>query len=519
MKVVKILLSSLALMTMLLSPLHAQITSISMMNSPDRWTDKKALAPKATAAFYQARGVASAWGHDETYQALRRALLGLSRHGLQGAEYHFEELLYFQDNLEAREQFATDAWFSAAAHMLYGKLDPKTYEPDWTAIGRKADLAAMLTQALATNTIEQSLEQLAPKQAGYKSLLSEFETLKLKASETITAVPAGAALKLNMTGARVTALQTRLVELRLIDASQISGTFDEVTDLAVKTFQMDQDLDVDGIAGAATIAALGRGPSEKINQLRVNLERWRWLPDDLGRRHVRANIAGFNLSTWENGARVRTHLMIIGKAYRKTPVFSDEIEYAVFNPWWETPASLARLDKLPAFKRDPGAVERLGFQVLDKSGNVVAPSTINWAEISTANMPYRLRQKPGPLNALGQVKIIFPNVHNVYFHDTPTRDLFAQRQRAFSSGCMRTQDPVDLSKWLLAETPEWTTERVDAALATGRETRANLAQKVPVHVLYFTAVSEEDGRIRYLDDIYSRDNAVLSGLQSSASAR
>ena len=516
MKTLKILISSLALMTVLSSPLQAQITSISMMNPPDRWTDSKAFAPKAVAAFYQARNGAPVWGNDETFQALRQALARLEKHGLQSAEYHFAALLYFQDNPEARERYATDAWLSAAAHMVYGKLNPKTYEPDWTAAGRKADLAAILAQALKDGSVANSLEALAPKQAGYQALLKEHEILRAEAREAVTTIPVGAALKIKMTGPRVTALQTRLLELGLIDETQISGIFDAVTEVAVKTFQIQQDLDSDGVAGAATIAALVRGPEIKLNQLRVNLERWRWLPDDLGRRHVRANIAGFNLTTWENGQPVRTHLTIIGKAFRKTPVFSDEIEYTVFNPWWETPPSLARADKLPAFQRDPGAVERLGFQVLDKSGKVIDPSTIDWKAISAANMPYRLRQKPGPLNALGQVKIIFPNVHNVYFHDTPTRDLFAQRQRAFSSGCMRTQDPIELSKWLLAETPEWTSERIDAAVASGKETRATLSQKVPVHVLYFTVVSEDDGRVRYLDDVYARDSAVLTGLGTFA---
>lgn len=244
----------------------------------------------------------------------------------------------------------------------------------------------------------------------------------------------------------------------------------------------------------------------------INLERWRWLPADLGRRHLRANIAGFDVTAYENGQPVRTHLTIVGRNYRRTPVFSDEIEYIVFNPWWETPPSLARADKLPAFQRDPATVQRLGFQILDRQGAVVDPAGINWNDYSSTNFPFRIRQAPGPENALGQVKIMFPNVHNVYLHDTPTRGLFSQRQRAFSSGCLRTQNPIDLSRWLLEETPEWTSERVDAAVASGRETRATLSARVPVHILYFTAVSDGEGGVRYLDDIYNRDDRVFDGL-------
>ena len=194
------------------------------------------------------------------------------------------------------------------------------------------------------------------------------------------------------------------------------------------------------------------------------------------------------------------------------------IEYVVLNPWWETPYSLASKDKLPLFKRDPGAVQRLGFQVLDKAGQVVDAATIDWNSIPEGTMPYRLRQAPGVTNALGQVKIIFPNVHNVYLHDTPDRGLFARRQRAFSSGCIRTQNPLDLTAWLLTETPGWDRARIDAAVDSKRETRVDLAVKVPVHVLYMTAISDAAG-VRFVDDIYDRDAAVLAGLKQKADDR
>ncbi len=478
----------------------------------------KLLAPTATAAFHTSQAGQTVWEKDANYDALITALEGLAQHGLTPSEYHLEALKAQKNDKGLRDRLATDAWFSAAAHMTYGKLNPKTYEPDWTAAKRNIDLAGILSASLSEGSIGDSLENLAPKQASYKALKDEYVRLKADAEIPITKIPAGVPLKSGMKGDRVARLQTRLMELALLPADTVPGSFEVDTVTAVQTFQTQQDLDSDGIVGGATLKALNSGAEQQINQLKANLERWRWLPEDLGRRHVRANIAGFNVTTWENGAPVRTHLTIVGKTYRKTPVFSDEIEYAVFNPWWETPPSLARADKLPLFKRDPGAVERLGFQILDKSGAVVNPETINWSELTASDMPYRMRQKPGPLNALGVVKIIFPNVHNVYFHDTPTRDLFAQRQRAFSSGCMRTQDPVDLAKWLLSETPEWTSAKIDEAVASGKETRAVLKEKVPVHVLYFTAVREADGNVRFLDDIYDRDGSVLAGLEKSAPA-
>lgn len=477
-------------------------------------TSRAAIAPVATEQFHSQQAGVAVWATDRQYEELIAAIQGLEAHGLNPEHYHLSLLIALRDDAAERDRIATQAWFAAAAHMLSGKLDPVSVEPDWTAAGRKADLAAVLKQALANDTVAMSLEQFAPMQDEYKALVAEYARLKTLADVPITLVPEGDVLKLKNAGARVTALQTRLVELGLLEAAHITGTMDEATDLAVKTFQGGAGLDEDGIVGAASIAALNRGPQAQLDQVRVNLERWRWLPADLGRRHLRANIADFNITAWANGELQRTHLTIVGKRFRKTSVFSDAVGYAVLNPWWETPNSLARRDKLPTFQRDPGAVERLGFQVLDRSGATVNASTINWNNVSAANFPYRIRQKPGAQNPLGQVKIMFPNQHNVYLHDTPTKGLFSQRQRAFSSGCLRTQDPIDLTAWLLEETPEWTRERIDSALASGKETRANLASKVPVHILYFTAVSEQDGYVRYLDDIYQRDQAVLSGLRA-----
>lgn len=454
------------------------------------------------------------WVSDDSYADLIVALEGLSTHGLDPSHYHLEKLKLLQDDRGERDQWATDAWHSAAAHLIYGKIDPITVEPDWTAARRQVDISKLMQDALVSGTVTDSLSNLAPKQPEYRVLRAELARLRELEEMPILAISSGESLKKGMSGTRVQSLQDRLVQLSLLSPDSASGLFNAETLSAVKLFQFQSDLDDDGVAGSATINALNLGLQGRIDQVRVNLERARWLPDDLGKKHVRVNIAGFKATAWQNGALERTHLAIVGKPFRKTPVFSDEIEYLIFNPWWETPASLARADKLPAFRRDPGAVKRLGFQVLDRSGNQIDSSTIDWNSVSASNFPYRLRQAPGEQNALGQVKIMFPNTHNVYLHDTPTRGLFAKRQRAFSSGCIRTQDPLDLSAWLLSESPGWDEETIRKTVKSGKETRATLKTKIPVHVLYNTVIADPNGEIRYLDDIYGRDNAVLEGLDA-----
>ncbi len=499
-------------MHLLLTYSASLLALISLSIGSDAKADQT-LSPVATKEFHERNAEQQIWS-DENFEDLLTALADLDDHGLDSAHYHLQELHSLAGEREKRDRLATDAWFSAAAHMVYGKLDAVSIEPDWTAARRDADLAGILRNALSNGAVAQSLDSLAPKQPGYRNLKAELAQLRELDAEGITRVPSGAPLRKGDRGPRVTALIERLVELALIGDDDAGDVFDDSVNAAVIVFQDSNDLDADGIVGPATIAALNRGQEEKISQLRVNMERWRWLPDDLGKRHIRVNIAAFSLTLWENGEPGKTHLTIVGKTYRKTPVFSDIIEYIVFNPWWETPQSIARKDKLPAFRKDPESVTRLGFQVLDHSGATVNAGSINWNTVSATNFPYRLRQAPGPQNALGQVKVMFPNKHNVYIHDTPTRGLFSQRQRAFSSGCLRTHNPIDLSEWLLRDTLGWDRKRIDAVLGTNNETRANLAATVPVHVLYSTAVAESGGLVRYLDDIYERDDAVLAGLNA-----
>lgn len=252
----------------------------------------------------------------------------------------------------------------------------------------------------------------------------------------------------------------------------------------------------------------------RIDQLRVNLERWRWLPHDLGERSVLANIASFDVTTFEQETPTSSYAAIFGMAQRQTPIFSDKIEYIVFNPWWEIPDSIARKDKLPNFQQNSEIIDRSGYQVLDRQGHKVDPATVDWNAVSSKTFPYRLRQAPGPHNALGQVKIMFPNSHNVYLHDTSDKSLFDSEQRMFSSGCVRVQNPLDLAAWILEDTPNWDRLTIETVVNSGNETRVDLSSNVPVYVVYLTTVTNSCGDVTYLTDIYERDVAVLTALQS-----
>ncbi|WP_421784990.1 L,D-transpeptidase family protein [Hyphobacterium sp.] len=478
-------------------------------------------ACETSGRFYQERDQALAWTGPANAQLLGDLLLavrGAASHGLDPKDYHLEALEAADPQVGDREidELATDAYLTLAAHLLAGRLDPVSIEPNWTAARRGRDLSAYLQSALAQNGIADSLEALAPRQPGYQALrdaLAQYRTIAAEGGWPT--IDDGDLIRPGDSGPRIAQLRARLAATGHIAAeSENPELYDDALVDAVRGFQDRGSLDSDGVIGTATLRQLNMSAEERVRQIEINLERWRWLPEDMGRRHILVNIADYRLEAWNDGRMERTHDVVVGQLFRRTPVFSGSMTYFVLNPWWETPHSLAIRDKLPAFRRDPSSVQRLGFQIIDRSGNLVDPDTIDWTQVEASNFPYRLRQAPGPLNALGEVKFIFPNRHNVYLHDTPTRGLFAQRRRNFSSGCIRVRDPLALAAWVAAETPAWPSERIESVAAGNTETRVSLAQGIPVHVLYATVVPDESTGVRFLNDIYGRDQAVRDAMDA-----
>lgn len=262
-------------------------------------------------------------------------------------------------------------------------------------------------------------------------------------------------------------------------------------------------------------ASTDAAAKEKVPVLEANLERWRWMPADLGRRHVRVNIAAFEAEGWEDGAQVIKMRAIVGKLYRRTPVFSDEITHVVLNPRWSVPLKLAVKDKLPKIKKDPDYLKKNGFRVFRAdTGAEVPASSVPWDQLSSRKFGYILRQEPGDDNALGRIKIMFPNDHDVYLHDTPKRRLFNEDERIFSSGCVRLEDPRALAAFVLDD-PKWDRSRIDKAIRGGREQTVWLNEPVPVHLQYQTAWVDEDGTLQFRPDVYKRDAPLIAALRAA----
>ncbi len=499
--------------------------------------DEIVYASVALPLFYERRAFEPAWvganGPLPAAAELLAAILSAEREGLRSDDYHAKTLKSLHSHarnvlsgpygsqtgrLVDLELLCTDAFLILGSHFLSGRVNPQTIDAEWFANRREADLASVLEKAIEKNSVDSVLHSLLPPQTGYRLLRKALADYRaIERSGGWGKISDGPAMKSGETDSRVVNLRKRLIATGDLAAAtdQTSAVFDGELKEAVMAFQRRHGLEADGVVGAETLAALNVSVRERISQLIINLERWRWLPQDLGYRHVLVNIADFELDVVENNEKVISMRVIVGKSYRRTPVFSDRITYLVFNPYWNVPHILAVNDILPLLRDNPNYVAENDFEVLQGWGEeaqVIDPSTVDWSSVNRKQFPYRFRQKPGPKNALGRIKFMFPNQFNVYLHDTPMRGLFAKAKRDFSSGCIRVERPLELAEYLLQNSQRWNPSTLQVQLEKGSEQTVRLPEPVPVHILYWTARVDAAGAAHFRRDIYERDRALLEAL-------
>jgi len=326
-------------------------------------------------------------------------------------------------------------------------------------------------------------------------------------------------LRLGDRGGPVAALRERLRledDLGPADAAD-ADLFDEPLEHAVTKFQRRHGLTADGVVSPATRAELNVRVERRVEQLELNLERWRWLPKDLGRRHIIVNIAAYELEVVEDEMVVLAMRVVVGRPFNRTPVLSDTMRYIVLNPYWHVPQSIAAAELLPKVRRDPTYLARYKVRVFPNSGPdapEVDPTMVDWSAVTPSHFAFRLRQDPGPLNALGRVKFMFLNKFNVYLHDTPARPLFEESQRDFSHGCIRIQQPIELAAYLLRQDPRWSRDALVRALGDAVDQSVPLPEPMPIHLLYWTAWADGDGTIEFRRDIHGRDAPLLTALRA-----
>ena len=453
-------------------------------------------AAEDVAAIYRDREYAPVWvsGRDHV-QRLLELLRTAESHGLRHLDYHYRVIAaratgpHRGEDAAELELLASDAFMTFALHLARGKVREERIA-GWHVERPDPDLRARLERA-ANGDPAAAVEDLLPQHPGYDRLRAELVGYRAIARDGgWPALADGESLRKGDAGPRVATLRRRLAITADLDSGG-GDVFDGVLEVAVRRFQRRHGLDADGIVGPVTRAALNVPASERVAQIELNLERWRWLEPTLGGRYVMVNIAGFEAALYD-GDRVTLGMRaVVGTQYRRTPIFSDAIQYIVFSPYWNIPSSIARSEIRP---KGRSYMRRNDIEVL-ASG--------------------RLRQRPGPNNALGRVKFMFPNRFNVYLHDTPARELFARSRRSFSHGCIRLEKPLALAEALLRD-QGWTMDEIERE--THRETprTVNLDQAVPVHILYWTAWADENGIMQFRRDVYSRDEAVLGALRQES---
>lgn len=321
--------------------------------------------------------------------------------------------------------------------------------------------------------------------------------------------------------ARVTLLRSRLVTEGYLDRRHLHGgnRFDPALKRAVAAFQRQHGLAADGVVGPLTRRALNVPARSRVRQIELNMERWRWLPRYLGKRYLLVNIADYRMEIVENDRRVMAMRVAVGRDYRRTPVFSAELNKIVLNPHWYVPPTIFAEDLLPAIRANPDYLRQHGYKVFNHLGpdaEEMEAERIDWQAVVPEKFDYILRKDPGPFNPMGRVKFLFPNRYDVYLHDSPDRSIFSQPKRTFSSGCIRIEKPIELAEYLLRDNGRWPRRRILAEIESGRSEVIGELDPLPVHIQYWTVWVDEDGQVQFRDDIYGRDVGLQEALSKKA---
>ncbi len=487
--------------------------------------------------FYTDRNFKTAWSQNgillELAYEMRFEILQSKFDGLTPEDYYITLIEAYFQTFEANkaskkenesgdmvnlELLLTNAFFELSEDLELGKVDPAALNGDWEIQrkGAQVNYLDLLKESISDQAIRQNLERLYPKFTIYKKgrevLRAIDERVKTDTLDWKT-VKLDKSLKVGDSHAVISTLRERLNFWGYAKdkAAASPDLYDSAMFLGVKEFQLRNGMESDGVIGKNTAIGLSASPTLLMDKAAVNLERLRWLPDTVQNlKLVLVNIANYQLDYVDKLDTLFSARVIVGKLYHESPIFTAQISYIVFSPYWNIPPSITKSEIMPAVRRNPSYLSQKNMEVVNFSGKHVDPGSVNW---SAKSFPYMVRQRPGGGNSLGLVKFMFPNAHNVYLHDTPTRSLFAKEDRAMSHGCIRVQNPAKLAEILLKSDPNWTPEKIDNAMHQNSEVIATLPQKVPVVLLYLTFWADSKGQGHFRQDVYKRDEEVLTLLR------
>lgn len=487
--------------------------------------------------FYGNRQFEEVWSKDgvltELAYAMRFEIYQSKFDGLNPNDYNIEALELFFSTFESNKKkkeannpgqvadldlLLSDAFFHLASHLEAGKIDPSTLNSRWDIISKskKLDYSKLLTEAYQTGEVRKQLEKLYPDFTIYKKGREVLRALdERRKTDTLNwkRLKVDKSIKVGDENNSIPTIRQRLIFWGYLPDYKLTEEklYDSTMWVGVKKFQQSNGMEVDGVIGRMTGEALDASPADLMDKAAVNLERLRWLPDPVkSGEFILVNIANYELDFLSDSDTLFSSRVIVGKEYHQSPIFSAEMSYIVFSPYWNIPYSITKNEIMPAVRRNSNYLSQKNMEVVTHGGNRVDPSSVNW---SSKSFPYLIRQKPGAGNSLGLVKFMFPNKYSVYIHDTPTRNLFEKKDRALSHGCIRLENPAKLAELLLKNDPSWTAERIDQAMHQSKEKIVNLDRKIPVILLYLTFWADSNGKGHFRPDVYGRDAEMIEALR------
>ena len=454
--------------------------------------------------FYLGQNDQLVWTDNQRLSALQSALAQLADDGLDPGNYKLPSTRDLCADIETSQQY-----LQALQDLHYGRLPQAKFEPVWHASevpqDRQARILALAGPGL--NDIPRAFDQARPQGEMYQNLRRVYARQRLQPLPQWQPLASGPLLRPGMQDARVPELAKRLFSegyLNHLPAS-VDHTYTNELAAAVKSFQLDHSLQADGVIGAGTLKELNITPRERLEQLRINLERFRWIAQDFEPDSLLVNVPAAQLTVYQNGLPVWQTRTQVGRAERQTPLLKSRVNRLTLNPTWTIPPTIFREDKLPQIRRDPSFLSRQDLQIVDSNGQPLAAQDIDWDRPGNI----LLRQGAGPRNPLGRIAIRFPNPFSVYLHDTPSQALFSKGPRAFSSGCVRVESVFQLRDLLVTPAEKARTEEL---LSTGLTHEFRLSRPVPILMTYWTAQASKDGKVTYAPDIYNHDPALIAAL-------
>jgi murein L,D-transpeptidase YcbB/YkuD len=476
--------------------------------------------PELIQRFYTQRGFQPVWDRPAAVHGLLRSLRASYDDGLEPEDYYFTALGALAREVAAGgvgetalaefEVLCTEALLRLGYHLVFGKVDASVFDPHWNygrTLAAAPSIIAKVEQVVGDADLFGRLEALKPTHYLYQDLKRELARYRdIAAKGGWRPIPAGPPLKLGAVDARVALLRARLGASGELGApASDPNLLDDALAAAVRETQSRLGLLATGVIDAKTLAALNLPVSARIEQIRVNLDRGRVLLQDLPEDFVVVNVPGFEAYLVRNNAVAWSARVQVGRPVRRTPIFRSTLSYVVFNPTWTVPPVILARDILPEARKSAKAISRRGLKVYDRAGRELDPAKIRWKTLRAGNVPYVLRQDAGPGNALGRVKLIFPNSYAVYLHDTPAQELFEAGDRSFSSGCVRVERALELARLVLNDPAKWGAAQIEEVVNSQRTLNVGLTQGLPVLLAYWTAWVDRERRLNFRADVYQHD--------------